>query len=414
MDRPLIIAFVNVDRRESAQQLEIFQATQWFRSETRAFALLTLRDVTFERYKNEPPLDAFAQISNFYIRPPRFSLVLQKRLSLAIDEGLKDLREIEQPTTTGLRFRYSKEHLHVFLQQVYDALFGGERQVGRIVDALAERDVREALGMFARILASGHFDADRVIGIGVGGNSTIENDRLIKILMRADYRLYSEQSGFIHNIFWTPAEQFTGNAFLTAEVLGFFAQEGISGSDKIPGYWRLEELLSDLSSMGFEEAELRAAVQNLVRRKMVAYDGEDTDDPKDDDLIKITPSGFIHLRTLPHFIEYVSSIALYCPIVENTVVSRINELWSRTRSYPDLGFTQKHEVATILAEYLVRERARLETQNPLFRERSRETEALVRAISQTVSSTRRSPGSVRAGRATRLQRGGSRHSKSSG
>jgi hypothetical protein len=25
--------------------------------------------------------------------------------------------------------------------------------------------------------------------------------------------------------------------------------------------------------MGFEEAELRAAVQNLVQRKMVAYDG---------------------------------------------------------------------------------------------------------------------------------------------
>jgi hypothetical protein len=298
MDRPLIIAFDNVDRRESAQQLEIFQAAQWFRSEARAFALLTLRDVTFERYKNEPPLDAFAQISNFYIRPPRFSLVLQKRLSLAIDEGLKDLQEIEQPTARGLRFRYSKEHLSMFLQHVYDALFGGEHQVGRIVDALAERDVREALGMFARILASGHFDADRVIGIGTGGNPTIGNDQLIKILMRSDYRLYSEQSGFIHNIFWAPADQFTGNAFLTAEALGFFAQEGMSGSDRIPGYWRLEELLSDLSSMGFEEAELRAAVQNLVQRKMVAYDGEETDNPKDEDLIKITPSGFIHLRDL--------------------------------------------------------------------------------------------------------------------
>jgi len=139
MDRPLIIAFDNVDRRESVQQLQIFQAAQWFRSEARAFALLTLRDVTFERYKGEPPLDAFAQISNFYIRPPRFSLVLQKRLSLAIDEGLKDLHEIEQPTATGLRFRYSKEHLGAFLQHVYDALFGGEHQVGRIVDALVVR-----------------------------------------------------------------------------------------------------------------------------------------------------------------------------------------------------------------------------------------------------------------------------------
>ena len=404
MDRPLIIAFDNVDRRESAQQLQIFQAGQWFRSETRAFALLTLRDVTFERYKGEPPLDAFAQISNFYIRPPRFSLVLQKRLSLAIDEGLKDLQEIEQPTSTGLRFRYSKEHLGAFLQRVYEALFGGEHQVGRIVDALAERDVREALGMFARILASGHFNADRVIGIGTGGSARIEHDQLIKILMRSDYRLYSEQSGFIYNIFWAPVERFTGNVFLTAEILGFFAQEGTSGSDRISGYWRLEELLSDLSSMGFEEAELRAGVENLVQRKMVAFDGEDTERPDDDDLIKITPSGFIHLRSLPYFVEYISSIALYCPVGDAAVARRITELWSRTRTYQDLGFSQKHEVASIFADYLVREKARLDAQNPLFRERCREAENLVRAITQTVNFTQGIAEGIRARHSTRRSR----------
>jgi hypothetical protein len=157
--------------------------------------------------------------------------------------------------------------------------------------------------------------------------------------------------------------------------------------------------------MGFEEAELRAAVQNLVLRKMVAYDGEDTDKPKDDDLIKITPSGFIHLRSLPYFIEYISSVALYCPIGQGSVVRRINELWSRTRSYPDLGFTQKHEVAGILADYLVREKARLDTQNPLFRERSREAEGLVRAISQTVNLSQRAAATVRARYASRPPRG---------
>jgi hypothetical protein len=49
-----------------------------------------------------------------------------------------------------------------------------------------------ALGMFARILASGHFNADRIIGIGSGGNSKISDDLLIKILMRADYKLYGD------------------------------------------------------------------------------------------------------------------------------------------------------------------------------------------------------------------------------
>jgi len=353
-NRPLIIAFDNVDRRESGQQLHIFQAAQWFRNEIHAFALLTLRDVTFERFKDEPPLDAFAQISNFYIRPPRFALVLQKRLRLAIDAGLKELELVEQVSSSGMRFQYSKEQLGTFLQTVYDALFGGEQQVGRIMDALAERDVREALGMFARMLASGHFNADRVIKIGVGGRSDIKPDMLVKILMRADYRLFSEEAGFIRNLFAPPAEGFSGNMFLTAEILEFFVQQAQPGTERVGGYSRLEELISDMAGMGFSEDEVRDRVQNLITHKLLTYDGEDTERPTDSDLIKITPSGFIHLRSLPQFIEYISSAALHAPIADHSIARRIADIWSLAGKYSDLNFSYKHEVASTFANYLMR------------------------------------------------------------
>ena len=386
-NRPLIIAFDNVDRKESAQQLQIFQAAQWFRSETRAFALLTLRDVTFEHFKYQPPLDAFAQISNFYIRPPRFALVLQKRLKLALDWGLSKLHKIEQTSSTGLRFLYTKDQLGVFLQTVYDALFGGEQQVGRILDALAERDVRDALGMFARMLASGHFNADRVIKIGVGGKADISQDMLIKILMRADYRLYSEEAGFVRSIFSAPEANYTGNIFLSAEILGFFAQPVGGAAQHAGGFWKLEDLLSDMASMGFSEEEVRDRVYQLIKYKLLAYDGEYTEQPRDDDLIKITPGGFIHLRSLPHFIEYIASVALHAPLNDPAVARRIGDIWARCSSYSDLSFSFKHEVASMFAEYLVRAKAFLDTQNPLFRGRSREAEGLVRAITGTVNTT---------------------------
>lgn len=384
--RPLIVAFDNVDRRESDQQLKIFQAAQWFRHQSGSFALLTLRDVTFERYKGEPPLDTFAQLNNFYIRPPRFSLVLQKRLKLAIDVGLAELTEVEQSTSGGIRIRYSKEQLGEFLQTIYDALFVGDQQVGRIIDALAERDVRAALGMFARILASGHFDADQIIGIGMTGSVKIDHDVLVKILMRADYRLYSEEAGFIRNIFWVPAETFAGNIFLSSEILGFFAQSGTGGADKVTGYWRVEELVADLASMGFEEEEVRSGVDKLINWKMLVYDGEENQRPNDRDLIKITPSGYIHLKSLPHFIEYLSSIAIYCPMRDNAVARRIADIWGYAVNHADLDFPHKHEVASIFSNYLVREKNRLDVQNPLFKARSRESERIVLAATHTVNS----------------------------
>jgi len=49
-----------------------------------------------------------------------------------------------------VRIRYSKDQLSLFLRNVYDALFSGEHQVGRVVDALADarpvRRVRVAAG----------------------------------------------------------------------------------------------------------------------------------------------------------------------------------------------------------------------------------------------------------------------------
>jgi hypothetical protein len=118
---------------------------------------------------------------------------------------------------------------------------------------------------------------------------------------------------------------------------------------------------------------------------MLAYDGEDAEQPTDADLIKITPSGFIHLRSLPHFIEYLSSVALHSPFADQSVAKRIADTWGRCSSYTDLGFTQKHEVASELRDYLVREKRRLDTSNPLFKERSREAEGLVSSISATVN-----------------------------
>jgi hypothetical protein len=263
-------------------------------------------------------------------------------------------------------------------------LFGSEQQVGQIVDALSERDVRAALGMFSRILSSGHFNADRLISVGTGGEDGIKSDTLIKILMRADYRVYSEQAAFIKNIFSVPKTGYTGNVFINAEILGFFARPK-TGEVRPGGYFSLEELLSDLASMGFSEDEIRDRVNALAQQKLLAYDGEETEVPTDKDLIKITPSGIIHLRTLPQLIEYISSCALHMPFSDEAVARRVAVTWEKLRRYRDLSFSYKHDVAGMVADYLVRHKSRMDNENPLFKERSRESETLVRSISYAVN-----------------------------
>jgi hypothetical protein len=52
---------------------------------TRALVIVNLRDTTFEAHREEPPLDAFINAVNFYIRSPRFALMIRKRLELVMN-----------------------------------------------------------------------------------------------------------------------------------------------------------------------------------------------------------------------------------------------------------------------------------------------------------------------------------------
>jgi hypothetical protein len=68
----LIVVMDNVDRLDLANQLLAFQLTLWFMQRTRCFVVLQMRDETYERYKDRPPLDTFRTGITFHITPPRF------------------------------------------------------------------------------------------------------------------------------------------------------------------------------------------------------------------------------------------------------------------------------------------------------------------------------------------------------
>jgi hypothetical protein len=83
--REVVVAVMdNVDRRNLQDQLDAFQLALWFMKESRAFVILQLRDETYERFKDQPPLDTFRSAVGFHISPPRFIDVVKKRLDLSM------------------------------------------------------------------------------------------------------------------------------------------------------------------------------------------------------------------------------------------------------------------------------------------------------------------------------------------
>ena len=62
----------NVDQLSLENQLAAFSLSLWFMDQSKAFVILQMRDETYERFKDKPPLDTYRSGVVFHISPPRF------------------------------------------------------------------------------------------------------------------------------------------------------------------------------------------------------------------------------------------------------------------------------------------------------------------------------------------------------
>ena len=65
-----------------------------------------------------------------------------------------------------------------------------------MLQGLAGRDIRKALDMFVSILYSGHLAEEQITSTAKGGSIEIPEYRVLKSLMRTEYRFFNDKSGF--------------------------------------------------------------------------------------------------------------------------------------------------------------------------------------------------------------------------
>jgi hypothetical protein len=224
----LIAVMDSVDRLDLNNQLHAFQLALWFMRQTNCFVILQMRDETYERYKNKPPLDIFRTGITFHTSPPRFTDVVKRRLELSC-EYLAAHAEMEKTQTytieSGVRVSYPKSAREEFLRELYVELFDRKRNISRVLEALAGWDVRRALEMFVRIITSGHLSETAITSTVLGGRGVpITEQNILRTLMRTEYRFFSDHSGFISNIFNFDPDWQKPDNFLLIEALHYLAR----------------------------------------------------------------------------------------------------------------------------------------------------------------------------------------------
>lgn len=355
----LVVVMDNVDRLDLKNQLDAFQLALWFMHKTRSFVILQMRDETYERYKDQPPLDTFRTGITFHITPPRFLDVVKKRLELSIEYLEAEAREKQSFTIeTGARVSYHKSHLQAFLKGLYTELFDRKRNISRVLESLAGRDVRRALEMFVSIIMSGHLSPSAITSTAIGGGGLpISERRILKILMRTEYAFFSDHSGFISNIFTYDPDWQKPDNFLLVEILYSLARNRKRvGQIGLEGYFTCRSIAEDLQKFGYVPEDTLAALNLLLKRQLIAADHMNFRRVEFDDSVRILASGFIHVRVLAGRIEYLYGILPTTPLTDKGVADRLADVVSNESARGEVGSHQTVSAVDTFYRYLIQEK----------------------------------------------------------
>jgi len=363
----VVVVMDNVDRLNLESQLAAFTLSLWFLDQSKAFVILQMRDETYERFKNTKPLDTFRSGVVFHITPPRFLDVVKRRLELSLEYLSRNSPDIlEYHLSSGMRIRYPNSMIGEFLRSIYLELFDRQHNVSRILQGLAGRDMRRALDMFVSILNSGHLRDESITATAVGGIA-IPEYRVLRILMRTEYRYFNNDSGFVSNIFYFDEDWQQPNNFLIPEILFWLSDNRKRrGEIGLEGYFSVASIAAELERRGYVSDDICDACAWLLEKNLIEADHMGRSSVDFTDSVKVTAAGFIHLRVLCERLEYLYGVLTVTPISDAQTAWEISDFLRRENKAGHLGAYQQVRAIESFLAYLKQQFDYLKAAYPEF------------------------------------------------
>ncbi len=299
----LIIVLDNCDKRTRDEQLTMFQVAEWVRTEFKCLVVLPLRDVTFERHRQEPPLDTALKGLVFRIEPPPFIDVLQARVRLALEEmhaTAETKGTLSYVLPNGIKVTYPASDQALYLASILRSLYEHDRFVRRIMTGLAGRDVRRALEIFLDFCTSGHIGEDEIYKIRFfEGEYVLPLSVIARVLLRMQRRFYDGDKAHIKNIVQCVPDDALPDHFVRLSILHWLEQhQRIQGPAGVEGFHATGTVIQNLVQLGHDAIRVSEEMLYLIKEGCVVAEHLRTDHIDDGDLVRLTASGLVHLQLM--------------------------------------------------------------------------------------------------------------------
>ncbi len=307
--KSLIIVLDNCDNRNLEDQLLMFQVAKWLQDELECLIFLPLRDTTYDHHRKEPPLDTVIKDLVFRIDPPALMEVISRRVDFALKQmKLKGSNALYYDLPNGMRVEYPQSDQGMYLICILRSLFQADAFFRRVIAGIAGRDIRKGLEIFLDFCKSGHISSAEILKIRhANGTLPLPKHVVTRVLIRGNRKYYQDASSVIKNLFFSLPEDTIPDPKVRIAILRWLKNRyRLPGSNGVWGYFKVSELISNLTPYGHSADRVRLELDNLAKAQCILAESQDNNIKSDDELISISPSGHVHLDLLAD-VNYLAS-----------------------------------------------------------------------------------------------------------
>ena len=147
----------------------------------------------------------------------------------------------------------------------------------------------EALEMFVSIITSGHLSETAITSLVKGsGAFPISEYNVLKILMRTDYRFFSEDSGFTTNLFYYNQDWEKPDNFILVELLYWLARNRRRiGQIGLEGFFSCRHIGEEMQRQGYVPEDILSALNFLLTKELIEADHMNFTHVDFDDAVRI-------------------------------------------------------------------------------------------------------------------------------
>lgn len=317
-----VIVLDNCDKRQRDDQLLMFQVAAWLRNSFPCMVFLPLRDSTYDQYCDEPPLDTVVKDLVFRIDPPLLERVIHARLNYALREISNNNTKFSYYLPNNARVECDRSEVAAYLKCIVSSLFQ-DNFFKRIIVGLAGRNIRKGIEILLDFVKSGHIGTDDIFKIRQAeGDYQLPSYIVSRILLKGKRKYYSDSHSNIKSVFFSEAEDLLPDPFVRISILRWLKNRVREfGPNRTKGYHKVGLLIKSLQSAGHSRKRVLSEIEALARANCISTEAQDGV-LSEDDLISISPGGFVHLDLVKD-INYLQAISEDVFFRENQVAKAI-------------------------------------------------------------------------------------------